>query len=151
MTPDFSVRRMRTRDLDRIDEIERASFGRDAYDRKLFAEFHHSCGELFLVVEKRRRICGYMVTCFRAATGRAEVVSIAVEPEARRKGAASLLMDSTLRRLKRRGALRVGLMVRVRNRAARTFYEKYGFERLRRVRSYYEDGADGILMVKRLE
>jgi ribosomal-protein-alanine N-acetyltransferase len=40
------------------------------------------------------------------------------------------------------------LVVRVTNRPALAFYEKYGFEPKRRVPRYYEDGGDGIAMVR---
>src|SRR5690242_14909116 len=130
------IRRFHLRDLDRIAEIESASFGRDAYDRNLFAEFFHKCGELFLVSTRASGVCGYMTTCVRG--DRAEVVSIAVDPKARKKGVASALMESTLRRLRRRGIQRVALMVKVTNGPARRFYEKYGFRKARLVRRYYE-------------
>jgi ribosomal-protein-alanine N-acetyltransferase len=55
-------------------------------------------------------------------------------------------MDSTLRRLRLRRIGRFGLMVKVTNREARAFYEKYGFRKVRTVRRYYEDGNDGWLM-----
>ena len=58
-------------------------------------------------------------------------------------------MNSTLRRLRLRGIRRLTLMVKVTNQEARAFYEKYGFRKLRIVRQYYEDGADGLLMVRR--
>lgn len=136
--------------MDRILEIEEASFGPDAYDRKLFAGFLHKCGGLFLVVEDRGKVCGYMVTCVRGEglTGRAELVSVAVDPAVRGRGAASLAMESTLRRLRRRKVARFTLMVRVTNAAARAFYEKYEFQKVRTVAGYYEDGGDGWLMAK---
>jgi len=146
----YSVRRLRAADLPRIEQIERASFGAEAYDRKLFAEFHHTCGDLFLVVERSGRICGYGITCLRAGSARAELVSIAVEPAARRKGAASALLASTVRRLRLRRTARLGLMVKATNRRAQSFYAKYGFVKTRRVKRYYEDGRDGILMTKDL-
>jgi ribosomal-protein-alanine N-acetyltransferase len=144
----FSVRPFRLSDLDRILEMEDASFGVDAYDRNLFAEFFHKCGDLFLVCERHARVWGYIVTCIRG--DRAELVSIAVDPNARGKGAGSALLQSTLRRLKRRPVARFGLMVRLSNAPARAFYEKYGFRKLRTVRRYYEDDEDGILMSKDL-
>ena len=55
MDKQFAVRRVRQRDLDRILEIERASFGADAYDRNLFAEYTRKCGGLFLVAERASR------------------------------------------------------------------------------------------------
>ena len=146
--PPHTVRRMRMADLNRIAEIELASFGDEAYDRNLFAEFFRKCGELFLVAEHDREVQGYMVTCIRGE--QAELVSVAVDRAARRMGAASALMESTLRRLRRRGIARIGLMVRADNDKARAFYERYGFEKVRRVPRYYEDGGDGWRMAKNL-
>ncbi|HLH19571.1 MAG TPA: ribosomal protein S18-alanine N-acetyltransferase [Bryobacteraceae bacterium] len=144
----LTVRKFQSADLDAILDIEHASFGADAYDRNLFAEFARTCGDLFLVVERRSKVCGYVVTCIRGE--RAELVSIAVVPAGRRRGAASALLTATLRRLRRRPVDRCGLMVRVSNAAARGFYEKFGFRKVRTVRGYYEDGEDGLLMTKSL-
>jgi [ribosomal protein S18]-alanine N-acetyltransferase len=150
MTTAVSIRLFRLSDLDRVLEIEHASFGKDAYDRNLFADYHRHCGALFLVAEKDRNIRGYMVTCAlsRAASPRAELISVAVEPEQRGKGIASALLDSTLRRLRRRGIVRFTLTVRVDNESAIRLYQRYGFRKSRVVRGYYEDGADGQRMVK---
>lgn len=150
MAKRYRIRKMRAADLDRILEIEHASFGKDAYDRNLFAEFFHKCGGLFLVAECEQGVCGYMITCIRGKShaARGELVSVAVLPPERRHGAASALMDSTLRRLRLRGVTRLGLMVRVTNRKALAFYEKYGFRKLRIVRGYYEREGDGWLLVR---
>jgi len=145
----YFIRRFRDSDLDRILGIERKSFGSDAYDRKLFAEYARTCGGFFLVAERGRKIWGYALTCMCADRSKpAELVSLAVDPEARGTGAAKTLMDSTLRRLRRRGAARWSLMVKVTNQRARAFYEEYGFTKTRVVRKYYEDGRDGVRMVR---
>ena len=146
--PRHTVRRLRIADLSRIMEIERASFGDEAYDRNLFAEFFRKYGELFLVAVHGRKVWGYMIACIRGE--QAELVSVAVDPAARRRGAASALMESTLRRLRRRGIARIGLVVKVTNDQARAFYERYGFEKVRRAPRYYEDGADGWRMARNL-
>ena len=148
----FAVRRLRLRDLDRILEIEAASFGADAYDRNLFAEYTRKCGGLFLVAEWGNKVCAYSITVLSpgGAGKRAELVSVAVDPAFLGKGAAAALMDSSLRRLRRRGVTRLGLMVNVMNFRALGFYKKYGFRKFRRVTRYYEDGTDGISMAKDL-
>jgi ribosomal-protein-alanine N-acetyltransferase len=148
----FAVRPVRQRDLDRILEIEAVSFGADAYDRNLFAEYTRTSGGLFLVAERGTKVCGYSITAISPGriANRAELVSVAVDPAWFGKGAAPALMESTLRRLRRRGIARLGLMVKVKNVRARGFYEKYGFRKLRRVAGYYEDGADGLLLAKDL-
>jgi len=61
------------------------------------------------------------------------------------------LMQSTLRRLRRRKVARLVLMVKTNNGAARAFYAKYGFEKVRIVRKYYEDGSDGLLMARTVD
>lgn len=147
------MRSFRAADMDRILEIEHESFGADAYDRNLFAELFHKCGNLFLVAAAERNICGYMVTCMRGprAPDTAELVSVAVNPSARNRGVASALMKNALRRLRLRGAVRFSLMVRVSNAAARRFYVRHGFRSVRKSRGYYEDGEDAVLMSKLLK
>jgi ribosomal-protein-alanine N-acetyltransferase len=152
MNKKFAVRRVRARDMDRILEIEAASFGADAYDRNLFAEYTRKCGGLFLVAQAGTKVCAYSITAISPGKLglRAELVSVAVLPAFRGKGAASALLDSTLRRLRRRKVVRLALMVKVANHPALHFYEKYGFRTLRRVARYYEDGADGFSLAKDL-
>jgi ribosomal-protein-alanine N-acetyltransferase len=127
----FVIGLVRRRDLGRILEIEEASFGADAYDRNLFAEYTRKCGGLFLVAKRGTRVCAYSITaiCPSRTRNRAELVSVAVDPGFRGTGAASALMDSTLRRLRRRGITRLGLMVKVTNQRALAFYKKYGFRK----------------------
>jgi ribosomal-protein-alanine N-acetyltransferase len=148
MTTSLAIRLFRLSDLDSILQIEHASFRKDAYDRNLFADFYHKCGGLFLVAVKGRKVCGYMITCIggSASGSRAELVSVAVDPKHRGRGIASALMDSALRRLRRRGVSRFHLMVKVTNRVAIRFYEGYGFHKTRIVRRYYEDASDGWRM-----
>src|SRR5437763_629857 len=148
----FAVRPVRPCDIERILEIEEASFGSDAYDRNLFAEYTRKCGSLFLVGLRGTKVVAYSIAGIspNRMGQTAELVSVAVDPAYTGKGAASALMDSTLRRLRRRGVTRLRLMVKITNRRALAFYEKYGFRKIRRVARYYEDGADGLSLSKDL-
>ena len=147
----YAVRRFRPADMDRVLEIEVASFGKDAYDRKLFAEYGCKCGDLFLLAG-RPKIDGYSIVCISKRRGClvASLESIAVDPQARGEGAASSLLESTMRRLKLRGVSRITLMVRHSNSVALQFYERRGFTAVRRAPGYYEDGEEGLLMRKDL-
>ena len=146
MSNRLSVHPARASDLPAILAIENASFGSDAYDRNLFAEYLLKCGGLFLVAMWGTKVAGYAISCINPRG--AELVSIAVLPRDRNRGVGSALIDSTLRRLRRRQVRQLTLMVKVSNTAALSFYERYGFSKLRRVRRYYEDGADGFLFVR---
>jgi [ribosomal protein S18]-alanine N-acetyltransferase len=138
---------MREADLDRILEIERRSFGEDAYDRNLFAEYLNRCGELSLVWEWAGKVEAYLIGCVRGGE-RAELVSIAVAPSARERGVASALLKSLIRRLRVRGVVRVSLMVKHSNLSAQSLYCTHGFKKVRIAPEYYEDGSDGILMAR---
>jgi ribosomal-protein-alanine N-acetyltransferase len=138
------IRPFRPADVERILEIERASFGRDAWPRSMFLGFARHCPDLFLVLKSGRRITGYSITCI--AGEKAELTSIAVDPRVRRQGLAQALLDHTAAELRRRRVRSWWLMVRVDNEAAIAFYRGYGFTRTRQVRNYYEDGASGYRM-----
>ena len=112
----MEIRPFRLTDIDRILEIERASFGRDAWPRSLFLDFARHCADLFLVAKTGRRITGYSITC--TAREKAELTSIAVDPRARRQGLAQALLDHTGAELRRRRVRSWWLMVRVDNEAA---------------------------------
>ena len=148
MPAEYTIRRFKPADMDRVLEIERGCFGKDAYDRKLFAEYERKCGGLFLLAEGSRTVDGYSIACVSGKGGTliASLESIAVDPRARGKGAASLLLKSTIRRLKLQGVGRITLMVRRSNTVALQFYERRGFTAVRRAPGYYEDGAEGLVM-----
>jgi ribosomal-protein-alanine N-acetyltransferase len=136
--------RFRPRHLARILEIERAAFAEEPYTRAVFLDLYAECGELFLVAKLTRRIAGYIATCAR--DGRAEVISLAVDPERRKKGIAAALLEYTLEWLRVSGVRSVELMVRVDNQEAIRFYRRFGFRRVQKVPGYYENRRAGLRM-----
>lgn len=142
------IRIFRRVDMRGLLDLERAAFPKEAYPRSLFEELFQKCGDLFLVAERRKRILGYMITCVTAR--KAEIVSIAVNPNKQRHGIGRALMQSTLQELERRNVRTLELMVRRANKAALRFYRHFGFRQTRTVNRYYEDGSDGIQMQKQL-
>jgi len=144
----IEIRPFLRRHLERVLTIENACFPREAYPRELFLELHRECARHFFVALKSRRIVGYAVTS--VGEGDAEIVSIAVLPEHRRSGVATALLRHTISRLRRAHVGRVTLMVRLDNLAAIRFYRGLGFRAAGRIKRYYEDRSDGLLMRKRL-
>jgi [ribosomal protein S18]-alanine N-acetyltransferase len=140
----IEIRSFHPRDLDRILEIEQASFGPDAWDRDLFLEYFRRCRELFLVAWHGRRIGGYIITC--TGPKEAELVSIAVDPRDRLRGLGRTLLDATLAQLQSRPVSTWWLMVETSNVPAIRFYESYGFARKRRTKRYYGAGRDAWRM-----
>lgn len=138
------LRRAQYRDLDRILEIEQASFGPDAWDRELFLEYFRRCPDLFLVARSARRIGGYIITC--TDTKSTELVSIAVDPRHRLRGLGRAMLDETLGQLRSRRVKTWWLMVATSNEPAIRFYECYGFVRTRQSKRYYGAGRDAWQM-----
>lgn len=135
--------------MPRVLRIEQASFGSEAWPRQLFLELFDDCRELFLVGKLGGRIAGYMVTC--VTKRQAEIVSLAVHPDYRRRGVADALMRHTLRALSKAGVRRAELVVRTGNTAGAQLYRTLGFRRVRLLRRYYEDGGDGVLMARAIQ
>lgn len=140
----LTIREAERRDLKRIVEIEVASFGRDAWDEHTLSELLSECPALFIVCKLRGRIAGYAVTC--VDDRRAELVSIAVAPAARRQGVGEAMMHFMLDALRRRGTDSWRLMVRIENYDAIRFYRDFGFVRTRTVKRYYGPRSDAWRM-----
>src|SRR5580698_7522640 len=142
----MEIRRAHADDLPSIVRIENRSFGHDAWDRELFLDYHaQPARSAFLVALIDRRVVDHPLAfqsgaCHNKAP-RAEIHSIAVAPGQRGKGVAVALLKRTLAQLRRRGFETVSLNVRLENKAAIGLYRKLGFQRVRRVNGYYEDGA----------
>ena len=82
----------------------------------------------------------------RAVADEAEVLTIAVLPEARGKGAGAAMLTMALAECQRRGVLRAYLEVAPYNTAACALYRRQGFVEIGRRRRYYPDGSDALVM-----
>lgn len=90
----------------------------------------------------------------RAVADEAELLTIAVRPEARRKGAGRALVAAFLAEARRRGAARAFLEVADDNGAAIGLYRSAGFAETGRRAGYYGRGAapvDAVLLACALD
>lgn len=69
--------------------------------------------------------------------GEAELLTIAVDPSQRRKGAGRRLLSAFEAQARRSGATRAFLEVSAENTAARALYESQGYEKMGNRRNYY--------------
>lgn len=144
-----SIRPAERADLLAVVRIENASFSQ-AWPYDAFERFLGEPG--FLVAEIDGRIAGYVVADVTQQIGRAlgHIKDVAVHPDYRRAGVASTLLSQSLGVLAAHGADTVKLEVRQSNDGAKRLYREFGFEPLRRVPSYYADGEDAIVMIRKL-
>ncbi len=82
----------------------------------------------------------------RVAADEADILTIAVAPEAQRRGLGRVLLLAALDEAARRGAKSMFLEVSVTNDAASALYLSCGFTQVGRRRGYYAGGGDALVM-----
>ena len=88
--------------------------------------------------------------CAIPTADEAELLRIAVAPEARRQGFARKLMEASEAFLMGEGIDRLYLEVRTSNTPARTLYESMGWKLQRMRKAYYRDGEDAVIYWKQI-
>jgi ribosomal-protein-alanine N-acetyltransferase len=86
----------------------------------------------------------------RAAADEAEILTIAVEPAARRRSGGALLVEEMLRILSAGQTRRVFLEVAADNTAALALYRAKGFVPCGRRAGYYAGGVDAVIMERKI-
>lgn len=90
---------------------------------------------LWLVAEQGDTVLGYIGS--QSVPPEADMMNLAVAPEARRQGIAEALVHALEAALREKGMESLTLEVRVSNLPARTLYEKLGFEPVGLRKNYY--------------
>jgi [ribosomal protein S18]-alanine N-acetyltransferase len=147
-TPHFRIERAKGSDLGGIMQIERHSFGVDAYPREEFVWLRHRGSDTFLVARQGTRVIGYIAAFMAGSNG--YIASMAVDPRSRRHGIGRALITAVKERLLARGAAALALHVRQANEPAVRLYEQQGFAIEATVPEYYEDGASALYMKLRI-
>jgi len=126
--------------LSQVCEIENSSFSQP-FSADYFKQLAQLYPETFLVAEKEDRVLGYVVADTRR--GVAHILSIAVREDGRRRCVGLTLMRALIEKLRLREIKEILLEVRKSNVAARSMYERLGFELVGNIRGYYggEDAA----------
>jgi ribosomal-protein-alanine N-acetyltransferase len=137
------IRAASTADLDAIARIEVSSFA-DPWPRRAFQAHLR---DLFLVAESTGGVVGYLVG--RPMGDEAEILNLAVRPDARGAGVGRGLLEAALASLRSLNAKAAFLEVRVSNVAARRLYEGTGFTAVGRRRDYYRGPVEDALILRR--
>jgi ribosomal-protein-alanine N-acetyltransferase len=144
----MSLRLGRPSDLHDLEEIERSSFEKGRFPRSLLATMLDS-GDFLTLVDEEDVVVGY-VSVYLEGPAKARLVSIAVLPEWRGKGAARLLMEGAEEASIEREISLMGLEVGIRNVVALRLYLSQGFGIKGLIKDYYGKGKDAFYMEKAL-
>ena len=137
------VRPMTPADVAAVAELEAESFS-DPWPLAFFFEELSLPRRDYVVVEERGHIVAYGGTM--VIDEDAHIMTIAVKPEARRRGLGTRVMLALFDAATERGARHVTLEVRESNHAAASLYELFGFDPVGRRPKYYQDQEDAIVM-----
>lgn len=99
--------------------------------------------------DPRGQVLGYIVGDVTPNNRRkvGHIKDLAVRPDEQGQGLGRILLETGLSRLAGAGASVVRLEVRASNEPARSLYESVGFDVVRQVPRYYEDGETAIVML----
>jgi len=131
-------------DIPQIDQIEKSSFT-DAYPKSLLVALASSNPEAFLVAASDDRPVGYISATIRSKDS-AQLASIAVHPSYRRMKIANALLARLVEVLRELGVESLRLEVRKSNRVAKNLYKAFGFQHVRTIDGYYDDGESASVM-----
>ncbi|WP_295936010.1 N-acetyltransferase [uncultured Alistipes sp.] len=135
-------------DLDAITRIEQECFSADAFSRRQLAYMiAHAKGACF-VAAADKEIYGYIALLKRTGSANVRIYSIAVASAARGLGIGQALLDRIVEYARTQNARQLSLEVSVDNTAARALYLKNGFVLSSRLPNYYDNGTDGLRMIR---
>jgi len=158
MQQTFKLRKFTPDDLQNVMQINRVCLPENYMDF-FFIDLHQRFPETFIVAEENGKIVGYIMCRIEVGLSnfglgglirKGHVVSIAVLPQGRRKGAAQALMTEALKGMTHYNAKLCYLEVRVTNDPGVSLYKKLGFEVSRTLNGYYSDGENAYVMTKKL-
>lgn len=146
----YSIEELVREDINRILEIENASF-RSPWQRAVFeTEFKNKNSYNIACKDESRNLVGYCLSWL--IYDEIHILKVAVDESFRNQGIGKKLIVKTLEHFIPKGASHAVLEVRLDNYGAINLYEKLGFESLRIRRNYYaQTGEDALVMLLDLD
>jgi ribosomal-protein-alanine N-acetyltransferase len=145
------IRHATNEDFPVLLEIDAASFPQEtSYDSKELSYFMNQTGAETIVLERGGTVAAFLIVEVDHRKKTATVVTLDVREDFRRLGFGSQLLQKAEEIATEHDSWQFRLQVDVNNTGAIAFYERHGFQPVRRLNHYYADGHDAWLMVKKL-
>jgi ribosomal-protein-alanine N-acetyltransferase len=143
----LTIRNMKEDDIPTVAEIERISFStpwsKESFLYEMYKKYAFSKVAVF-----EENVIGYICASYRLHES--QILDLAVHPNFRRRGVATILMNEAMGELKKKGCVFMYLKVRVSNTGAQKFYEHFGFKVETIRKKYYGNpDEDALLMMGR--
>lgn len=151
--PTYVVTALAALDLDRVAALHGEAFaavGERGWTRREIGELLATPGVAGLLLRTGDHDAGFVL--YRIVADEAEMLTLAVRPLLRRRGAGRRLLGAAIERVRDAGATALFLEVAVDNQAARQLYDVMGFQAVGRRDAYYHrnEGVAADALVMRL-
>ncbi|KPK11155.1 MAG: ribosomal-protein-alanine acetyltransferase, partial [Acidithiobacillales bacterium SG8_45] len=141
------IRKARQGDLNSLVEIEQLVFETDRFTRRNFRYLLTKANAVTLVYDELSHVLGYVTLLFNSGTSLARMYSLAVHPDAQKKGVGTKLIKSAEQEAIEHDCITLRLEVRRDNEQAIRRYESMGYRQFGTRKDYYE----ALVYEKRLE
>lgn len=142
---EVTLRDLDERDLDWVVAQEQSIFGAGAWSPALIRDDYRYGSKRYRGAMVDGELVGWAIYGFDGDAF--HLMNIAVDPERRREGIGTVLMEGFLEDARSLGAHAAWLEVAVTNEAAIAMYRAYGFDDVRIRRRYYQPGdVDAVVM-----
>lgn len=147
----YTIRPAQNKDIDALCALEIASFPSDRLSRRQMKYHLHNKNVTFLVCaeSKTNDILGYALMFFHASRP-ARLYSVAVDKKAQGQGIGKSLIERLIHNAIAKQCTAMTLEVRTVDKKTVALYERLGFEKIRTISSYYEDGANAFKMIRKI-
>lgn len=143
------IRPMEIDDLEKILEIERKSFSFPWTYNIFFRELTLNRSARYFVLEKDKKIIGYLGLWLMRND--IHITNIAIAKEFRRKGYGGKFLKFVEEKAAVQRIKKISLEVRKSNHIAQNMYRKFGYKVIKIWRNYYrEEKEDALVMEKKL-
>jgi [ribosomal protein S18]-alanine N-acetyltransferase len=146
------IRPFQGRDLVRLYQLDQVCFPQGvAYSRAELQYFltHPKCS-CWIAEQPGSKLAGFVILerANRDGHPAGHIITLDVDPDDRRHGLGTLLMQTAEAQMKMEGAAVISLEVAVNNAAARQFYRGLGFVSRGKIAKYYGGSVDAEVMEK---
>ena len=145
----IKIRRYKPGDMPQVREIESSSL-KFVTPISLLSRFYEIIPEGFLVAEINGKITGY-ITGNMQNESEGHILAIAVDPKHGKQGIGTALIKAICKVLKKQGANKVRVELKLYNTGAKEFYSNMGFEESKIIKGYYRMRGyteDALVMTK---
>lgn len=118
-----------------------------AFSREIMAELFVTAA-VKLIAAGPDGMAGFVVADHQAGDSEGLIVTLDIEPQWRRQGIGTALLEAAQDKLLAHGAELVFLHVAVNNREAGALYKKLGYIMIQRLRGYYGPRNDALLLAR---